>query len=287
VEKTYEWETQRVTLPDGQHGVVCYFNDITERAEKEARERKLRDLLADRSAHLETLVQQRTAKLSETIGELEAFSYSIAHDMRAPLRSLQGYAHILLTDHARQLDEDGRHFLERIANSAARMDKLIRDVLDYSQVVRADFPLERVDVEQLLCGIVDTYPMLARDKADILLAGPFPAVLGNEAMLTQIFSNLLGNAVKFVPTGVKPRLKVWAESRGQTVRLLVQDNGIGIPADQHEKIFGIFQRANRDFDGTGIGLAIVKKAAARIGGNVGLQSEPGRGSTFWVDVRKG
>jgi signal transduction histidine kinase len=86
---------------------------------------------------------------------------------------------------------------------------------------------------------------------------------------------------------VKPRLKVWAESRGQTVRLLVQDNGIGIPADQHEKIFGIFQRANRDFDGTGIGLAIVKKAAARIGGNVGLQSEPGRGSTFWVDVRKG
>jgi len=102
----------------------------------------------------------------------------------------------------------------------------------------------------------------------------------------QIFSNLLGNAVKFVGPGVKPRVRLWAETRKERVRFYVQDNGIGIPADQQEKIFGIFQRVSKDYDGTGIGLAIVKKAAARLGGSVGLESEPGRGSTFWVEVRK-
>ena len=164
VEKTYEWETQRVTLPDGQHGVVCYFNDITERTENEARERKLNALLADRSAHLETLVQQRTAKLMDTIGELEAFSYSIAHDMRAPLRSLQGFSGILLSDYGDKLDAECQRYLDLISKSANRMDRLIQDVLDYSRVVRGDYPLEGVDVEKLLREIIDTYPQLGRAR---------------------------------------------------------------------------------------------------------------------------
>ena len=280
MDKSCEWETQRVTLPDGQHGVVCYFNDITERTETEARERKLNALLADKSAHLETLVQERTATLRDTIGELEAFSYSIAHDMRAPLRSLQGFSGILLSDHGNQLDAECQRYLSLIANSANRMDRLIQDVLNYSRVVRGDYPVETIDVEPLLRGIVDTYPQLGAGEAEILLQGPFPPVLGNEAMLTQIFSNLMGNAVKFVSPGVKPRLKLWSEQQARSVRLFVQDNGIGIAADQHERIFGIFQRVNKNFEGTGIGLAIVKKAVERIGGKVGLQSEPGQGSNF-------
>jgi PAS domain S-box-containing protein len=284
LEKTYEWQTQRVTLPDGQHGVVCYFNDITERAENEARERKLNALLADRSAHLETLVQQRTAKLLETIGELEAFSYSIAHDMRAPLRSLQGFSNILLADYGSKLEPDCLRFLQLIAASASRMDKLILDVLNYSRVVRGEYPLAATDPAQLLRGIIDTYPNLGPDKAEITLRGPFPPVLANEAMLTQILSNLLGNAAKFVLPGTKPSIKVWAEPQGHCVRLFVQDNGIGIAADHQERIFGIFQRVDKSFEGTGIGLAIVKKAVERLGGKVGVQSEPGRGSTFWVEV---
>jgi len=284
VEKSYEWETQRVTLPDGQHGVVCYFNDITERMEEEARERKLRALLADKSAHLEMLVQERTAKLLDTVGELEAFSYSIAHDMRAPLRSLQGFAGILLSDHGDKLDPECQRYLGLIAKSANRMDWLIQDVLDYSRLIRGDYPLAVVDVEQLLREIVATYPQLGSAGVEIELRGPFPRVLGNEAMLTQTFANLMGNAVKFVSPGVKPQVEVWAESQADRVRICIRDNGIGIAADQHEKIFGIFQRVNKNYEGTGIGLAIVKKAVERLGGKVGLESEPGRGSTFWTEL---
>ncbi len=215
----------------------------------------------------------------------EAFSYSIAHDMRAPLRSLQGFAQILLTDYAGKLDANGQKFLHRLAKSAGRMDKLVCDVLNYSRVVRADLSLEKVEVEQLLRGIIETYPMFAPDEADVVLEGPFPPVLGNEAMLTQIFSNLMGNGVKFVPPGVKPRLRVWSKTGSHVVRLFMQDNGIGIAPDQHERIFGIFQRVNKTFEGTGIGLAIVKKAVERIGGKIGLQSELAKGSTFWVELR--
>jgi len=155
--------------------------------------------------------------------------------------------------------------------------------------------METVDTGKLLRGILDTYPMLLPDKADIRIEGTLPVVLGNEAMLTQVFSNLLGNAVKFVNSGVRPQVKVWAESapsgalggwqrQRPYVRLLVQDNGIGIASDQQEKIFAIFQRIDRNYEGTGIGLAIVKKAIERMGGSVGVESQPGQGSTFWIDL---
>jgi PAS domain S-box-containing protein len=278
--------------PMAEGGVSTFFQDITESklarkalAESEQRLRTVNSQLADKAAHLESLVQQRTAKLRETIGELEAFSYSIAHDMRAPLRSLQGFSDILLNDYGDKLDSDGQRFLKRIAASAGRMDKLIQDVLNYSRVVRGELPLETVDLDALLHEIVDTYPAFTSDKADIVLQRPLPAVLGNEAMLTQIVSNLMGNAVKFVAPGVKPQVKIWAEERASHVRLYVKDNGIGIEPDQHEKIFSIFQQVNKDFEGTGIGLAIVKKAIERMGGKVGLQSELDQGSTFWIEIQ--
>lgn len=259
--------------------------DMTERRRAEEALREAHTLLADKAAHLEVLVQQRTAKLREIIGELEAFSYSIAHDMRAPLRSLQGFSDALLTDYAERLDAEGQSYLVRIAKSAGRMDKLISDVLSYSRVLRGEWPFEPVDVEQLLRGIADTYPMLASDKAEIVLEGEFPLILGSEAMLTQIFSNLLGNAVKFVREGTKPRIRVWAERRGERVRLFVQDNGIGIAPKEHEKIFGIFHQVGRGYEGTGIGLAIVKKSVDRMNGTVGVESQLGQGATFWVELQ--
>jgi len=258
--------------------IVGTTRDVTD-------QRRVKDQLAEAAANLEEMVKQRTSKLLETIGELEAFSYTIAHDMRAPLRSLQGFSHILSSDYAKNLDENGKRFLDRIATSAERMDKLIQDVLDYSRVVRGELPFETIDVGRLLRGILETYPAFAPEKAEITLEGPFPPVWGNEAMLMQILSNLMGNAVKFMADGAKPQVKIWAESRDQNVRLFVKDNGIGIEADQHEKIFAIFQRVNKDYEGTGIGLAIVKKAIDRMGGAVGLQSEPGHGSIFWIELR--
>ena len=263
---------------------IAFILDISDRKRADEALREANAQLADKATHLDALVQQRTAKLRETVGELEAFSYSIAHDMRAPLRSLQGFSDILLTEYSEKLDADGQRFLKRIAGSAGRMDKLIQDVLNYSRVVRGELPLETVHLDKLLHGIVDTYPAFTPDKAEIELQGPLPTVLGNEAMLTQIFSNLIGNAVKFVSPGVKPQVKVWAERRASHVRLFVKDNGIGIEADQHDKIFSIFQQVSKDFEGTGIGLAIVKKAVERMGGKVGLESELDRGSTFWIEI---
>ena len=242
--------------------------------------------LAASEQRLQALVEQRTAKLTETIGELEAFSYSIAHDMRAPLRSLQGFSDILLTEYADKLDDEGQQFLNRIAKSAARMDKLIQDVLNYSRVVRSDFPLGPVDVAQLLEGILDSYPMFAAAKAEISIQGPFPLVVGNEAMLTQVFSNLIGNAVKFVAPGVRPHLKIWAEPSAQSVRIYVEDNGIGIEPDHFERIFAMFQQVSKNFEGTGIGLAIVKKAMDRMGGKVGVQSKLDQGSIFWIEMKR-
>jgi PAS domain S-box-containing protein len=266
---------------------IAFILDISDRKRADDALREANVQLGDKATHLEALVQQRTAKLRETVGELEAFSYSIAHDMRAPLRSLQGFSDILLNDYRDKLDADGQRFLKRIAASAGRMDKLIQDVLNYSRVVRGELPLETVDLDKLIHGIVDTYPAFTPDKADIVLQEPLPTVLGNEAMLTQIFSNLLGNAVKFVSTGVKPHVRVWAERRASHARIFVKDNGIGIESDQHEKIFAIFQQVTKDFEGTGIGLAIVKKAVERMGGKVGLESELDRGSTFWIEIPTG
>ncbi len=260
--------------------------EVSERKRAEIALRDVHAQLAEKAVQLETLVEQRTAKLRETIAELEAFSYSIAHDMRAPLRSLQGFSDILLTEYLGKLDADGQRFLQRISNSAGRMDKLIQDVLSYSRVVRSDFPLEPVDVTELVRGILDTYPLFGSEKADIFIEEPIPLVLGNEAMLTQVFSNLIGNAVKFVAPGVRPRLKIWAETKAQHVRLFVQDNGIGIEPDQCERIFDIFQRVSKNFEGTGIGLAIVKKAVERMGGTFGVQSRLDHGSVFWIEVQK-
>jgi signal transduction histidine kinase len=205
--------------------------------------------------------------------------------MRAPLRSLQGFSHILLKDHGPKLDPEGQGFLKRIATSASRMDKLIQDVLNYSRVVRNESPMAKIDIYALLQGIIDTYPALSPEAASIELSGSFPQVWGNEAMLLQIFSNLLGNAVKFVAAGVRPEIKVWAEQRDSDIRILVKDNGIGIAQDQQEKIFHIFQQVEPGFEGTGIGLAIVRKAVERMGGKVGVISELGQGSTFWIELK--
>jgi signal transduction histidine kinase len=206
--------------------------------------------------------------------------------MRAPLRAMQGFSGLLLNELCRDCPRpENRDWLKRIATSAGRMDRLITDALQFSKAGRREMRLEPTDATALLHDIIRSYPSMQPPRAVIGLEGKIPAVLGNEAGLTQCFSNLLGNAVKFVQPGKVPEVRVYAETRGPFVRLWFEDNGIGIPKQAQGKLFQMFQRATTEFEGTGVGLALVKKVAERMGGKTGVESEPGKGSRFWLDLR--
>ncbi|HEX5218405.1 MAG TPA: ATP-binding protein [Verrucomicrobiae bacterium] len=233
----------------------------------------------------EILLQQQTAKLQETIGELEGFSYGITHDLRAPLRAVQGFSVMLLDAYGEELDDVGKDLLRRIAASVDRMDKLIQDTLVYSRVLQRELQFQVVDVEKLLRGMLESYSDFQEPNADVVIEGQLPGVLGNESLLTQCFSNLLHNAVKFVAPNVKPRVRISAERSAGMVRFWVSDNGVGIDPMYFAKIFEMFQRLKVACEGTGIGLAIVRKAAERMGGQVGVESELGHGSRFWLDLK--
>ena len=177
-------------------------------------------------------------------------------------------------------------YIRRITTAADRLDRLIQDVLTYSRISRADLKLHPTDLGKLLRDILESYPLFQGPTVDIRFEGDFPAVIGAESLLTQCISNLLNNGVKFIEPGAVPQVRVWAEPvvGSEMVRLCVKDNGIGIEPGAQASIFGIFQRLSNRYEGTGIGLAIVKKAVGRMGGAVGVQSEPGKGSTFWLEL---
>ena len=273
--------------------VAVLFNNITKR--KEAEDALLRsraaltaanEELAIRARQLDQTIEKRTAELRETIQQLETFSYSIVHDMRAPLRSMRSFAGFLQQRYTDKLDPPGRDYVRRIMDSAGRMDALITDVLSYSRVSRAVADLAPVDLDQLVPDVIEQYPNLHELAGAIQLERPLPKVLGNTSLLTQIFSNLLGNAIKFVPHGRAPQVTVRAETNHKFVRVWVEDNGIGIPPEHRERIFGLFQRLQRpeQYAGTGVGLAIVRRAAERMGGATGVESVINNGSRFWIDL---
>jgi signal transduction histidine kinase len=248
----------------------------------------LRDWTSQRLAeqNLEKTVAERTAKLREIIGELEAFSYSIAHDMRAPLRAMQGFAHLLEEELGSDPKPRVADYLRRISVSAHRLDLLIEDVLNYSKIVRVELQLQPLDSDAIVREIIESYPNL--QKAGIEIEGKLPRVLGSRAPLTQVIANLLGNAVKFVKPGTPPKIRIRSEKREGFVRFWFEDNGIGIPREAHERVFQMLQRINArdEYEGTGIGLAIVRKAVERMGGRVGLESEVGAGSHFWIELQQ-
>jgi signal transduction histidine kinase len=248
--------------------------------------RRLRNELTRTNADLEKLVHERTARLQELVDELEHFSYSITHDMRAPLRAMQGFAELLAMAGDGALGEaERKNYLDRIITAAGRMDRLITDALSYSRTVRQEMTLHAVDTCHLLKGMIESYPEFQMPRARIDVAERMPAVLANEAGLTQCFSNLLNNAVKFVEHNQQPHVQVRAEQTDGRVRIWFEDNGIGIPQELAPRMFGMFQRGSRKYEGTGIGLALVRKVTERMGGKVGVESAPGKGSRFWVELR--
>jgi PAS domain S-box-containing protein len=271
---------------EGRPAVLATLFDITERKRAEQALTEAHAQLGSRAVHLENLIQERTASLREMVNELQHVSYAIAHDMRAPLRAMNTFANVVLEQvSASPVAPQVHDYCHRIITAAGRLDKLIQDALHYTKSVLQEVPLQPVDLSKLIPSLVETYPNLQPERADIIIADPLPVVLGEESLLTQCFSNLLGNAVKFVANGNRPQIQIRTVLSGSFARITIEDNGIGIPLQAQPRLFGMFQRLNHDFEGTGIGLAIVRKVVERMGGKVGAESEPGKGSRFWLELQ--
>ena len=281
--------------------VAVLFNNITGRRRAEeaaqteiaARKRvteELQKAQKELSHHAEDLEQQvatRTESLREALNQLEEFSYSVSHDLRAPLRAIEGYSRIFREDYGEALPAGAHTYLDKISRSAERMERLVNDVLTLSRVARADLQLRPIRLQQFIEELVEQHPFTQSPAPEITIAAPH-TVMGDEARLGQAISNLIGNAVKFVAPGEKAVVRVRSELLGNRVRLWVEDEGIGIPPQHRGKLFGMFQRlpANRPYEGTGIGLAIVRKAVEVMGGSVGMESNESKGSRFWIELGK-
>ncbi len=263
--------------------------DITERKGAEEALREAQEALREHADQLERRVEERTAKLQETVQSLDSFCYSIAHDLRAPLRGMTGLSTALLEDYSRVLDGVGQDYARRIVRAGLHMDRLIQDLLAYGRLSHEEVSCSAVDLSaHLQLVLAQMAAEIEAHQAVIEAPLPLPSVWAHPTVLNQVLINLITNAIKFVGEAVHPHVRIRAEDRGESIRLHVQDNGIGIPADHHERIFRVFERLhNTDrFPGTGIGLAIVRKGIERMDGRLGLTSEPGKGSCFWIELPK-
>jgi signal transduction histidine kinase len=261
---------------DRLEGIVIALLEVTQ---IKAAQRKL----IEANQLLERRVEERTARIAEANAELRAFAHTVAHDLRAPLRNVEGFATALLEDEAERMSADGRLFAERIVAAVVRMDRLITDLLAYSRLSRAELRLERVDLGAVVKTVLrDLEGQIADSGARLDIGYPLPAVRGNATILVQVLANLVSNAIKFVERGVAPQVTITASQDGMAARLLIADNGIGIAPEHREHVFGVFERlhGHERYPGTGIGLAIVKKGLERMGGTVRILDREGGGTLF-------
>lgn len=251
-----------------------------------------RDLRARQEAerrilHLNQELAERVQALTDVNQELEAFNYSISHDLRAPLRAMSSFASALLNEEADRLSPQGADYSQRIVSAAKYMDALLRDLLDYSRLTREAMPVAAADLDksvQDLLTVID--PEIRERGATLSVEKPLGLVLAHEPTVQQILGNLVGNGLKFAATDRPAKIRIYTTETAGMRRLWVEDNGIGIRPDYQHKIFGLFERLPdaRNVPGTGVGLAIVRKGAERMGGRVGVESQCGQGSRFWVDL---
>ncbi|WP_099066149.1 sensor histidine kinase [Nostoc linckia] len=292
--------------------------------ESETRYREMAEAVQNYANELEERVANRTAALLEANKELETFGYSVSHDLRAPLRSMQGFAQALQEDYSHCLDSDAQDYIQRIVASAERMDGLIQDLLDYSRLSQVEINLGVLNLTDILTEALNQLEVELRSRqAQVNIEQPLPEVTGNWTILIQVLVNLLSNAIKFVPANRQPTIRIWAEivggdgeigrwgdevKRGENstlsplsslsplsplsssspIRLWIEDNGIGIAPEHRQRIFNVFERLHtqESYPGSGIGLAIVRKGVERMGGQVGVESIEGQGSRFWIQLQK-
>ncbi len=264
------------------------------------------------ATELERRVAERTANLAQSIESLEGVLYHVAHDLRAPLRSMASFTNILLEDYGPQFDERGRDYARRVSNAAQRMDVLVQDLLAYGRLAHTAVPVSKINLEAEVNAALSNFSEEIEARgATVEVCAPLPPVKANATILNQILSNLISNGLKFVEPETRPHLRILAEETtsrmesaeaksngvpsldarlsaldGKFVRLWIEDNGIGIAPEYHERIFRMFERLHAVgvYPGTGIGLAIVRKGAERMGGRVGVESVSGAGSRFWLEL---
>ena len=248
---------------------------------------RLREQLQGYANELEQRVAERTVALQEAIDGLETFSYSASHDLRSPLRAMQGLSQALLEDYGDRLDATGQLYAQEIAASAQQAGQLVTDLLDYGRLSRAEIITHPLNLTELVATVLRQLEAeLPNLPTQVSIDNPLPEVMGHRLTLMQVILNLLNNAVKFIPPDRQPQVHIWAELRAKWVRLWVEDNGIGIAPEYHERIFQAFERLHtrQTYSGTGVGLAIVRKGVERMGGRVGVESALGQGSRFWIEL---
>ena len=271
-----------IRLPGGEHFYYAIYRDITRR-------RQIEEKLHELNLQLERRVEERTAQLQEANKELEAFSYSVSHDLRAPLRHVSGFLQLLQKREAAKFDETSQRYLRTIDEAASRMGELIDDLLAFSRTSRAEPHLATVDLDEQLADVRRELMAAYKDREVRWSVAPLPRVRADAALLRQVWVNLLGNALKYtspravaeIELGVLPPEK---SAHPGHVTIFVRDNGVGFDMRYAHKLFGVFQRLHREeeFEGTGIGLATVRRIVSRLGGDVWADAKPDAGATFYV-----
>lgn len=262
--------------------------DITERRRTEEALRQSETSFRALAEELEMKVKERTAQLLASLNSVEDLLYTIAHDLRAPNRAMQGFAQLLQVEYGTRLDGTARDYLNRISTAAVRNDELIRDLLEYGRLSHEEVPLAPVDLRQTVESVLNAIEgEIKRRHAHVHLAGEWPLVMANGSLLKQIMTNLLTNAIIYVPGDRTPDVAISAKSENGKAVLRVKDNGIGISPEQIDQAFKPFIRLPNPINapGTGMGLAIVKKAAERMNAAVGAESTPGSGTCFWLELQ--
>lgn len=274
--------------PSPEHEeMLAVARDITDRKQAELALKTLNDSLERQVRERTAAAEERADELGRKNAELEAFTYSVSHHLKEPLRTIEAFSQFVLGDYGERLDGQGRQYLETLAAASVRMKHLIEDLLTLSRLSRQLAPPERVDTRSIVMSVVDGFrAAIEASGAEVQVFSGLPDVSGDPIRVEQIAGNLIGNALKF-NCSEPPRVYVGITDMTEGIAtFFVRDNGIGIDSQYHDKIFGVFQRLHRreEYEGTGAGLAIVKRAVESLGGKVAVQSEPGAGSTFWFTL---
>jgi PAS domain S-box-containing protein len=280
---TADIQVSASAVRDDRGQVVCIMASFVDITVRKRAEETIREL----NAELEGRVRERTAQLETANKELETFSYSVAHDLKAPLRGIDGYSRLLLAGYSDKLDEQGRQFLRNVRQAAQQMGQLINDLLVYSRLERRDMQADKVDPQALIRSLLAEYADEIRTRGVALSVDvSCTSVTADRDGLVMALRNLIDNALKFTRNAPKPTIEISARDTDTTCILSVRDNGLGFDMKYHDRIFVIFQRLHRseDYPGTGIGLAIVNKAMERMGGRAWAESEPDKGATFYLEI---